>query len=319
MNLPVLAASILFLLCAAAIAGIYLSVRGRRLEFERRFSLAHNMQTNPQRNEPHSSPLPGLAEKLGGHVKSFFTFGAGYSWGMRATPAMLIATSFISAGAVWFVSARGFGLPAWLAMAVSACSAFLAPRIVLHRQQESANREFSKLFPDAVDMIARMLRGGMTITYAIQVAGNEAPPPVDKVFAMVSGQLRIGIPVADALDKASMHVALPDFRFFAVAAIMQYSTGGNLITTLEDLSQIMRKRQMMRLKPKAVSAEIRFSAYVLGALPVLVVGALLLIEPDYLTPLFEDRRGHLILASAAASLLLSFFTMRQMIRSVSRE
>ncbi len=319
MSLPVIAASILFLLCAAAFAGIYLAGRGRRLEIERRFSLVREAQMKSQPQQSYSSALQGADEKLGGHVKSFVTLGAGYSWGMHATPGALAATAFVSAGAVWFVSARGFGLPVWLALAASVGSAFLGPRILLKRQQERANRDFSKYFPDAVDMIARMLRGGMPITFAIQVAGNEAPPPVNKVFTMVSGQLGIGIPVAEALDKASMYVALPDFRFFAVAAIMQYSTGGNLITTLEDLSQIMRRRQFMRLKAKAVSAEIRFSAYVLGALPVLVAGALFLIQPDYLTPLFENRRGHFILALAAAGLLLSFFTMRQMIRSISRD
>ena len=316
MNLPVLAASILFPLCAAALGGGYLSVRRKRLEIERRFSLAHDAHSQP--DESQSSAQPGAAGKLGEHVKFFVTFG-GYSWGMNATPATLIATAFVSAAAVWFVSAHGFAVPAWLAMIASAASAVLGPRIFLYRQQQRANREFSKFFPDAVDMIARMLRGGMPITYAIQVAGNEAPAPVNKLFTMVSGQLRIGIPVAEALDKASTFVGLPDFRFFAVATIMQYSTGGNLITTLEDLSQIMRKRQMMRLKAKAVSAEIRLSAYVLGALPVLVISALLFIQPDYLTPLFHDRRGHFILASAAACLLLSFFTMHQMIRSVSRE
>jgi len=318
MSLSFLAAPILFLLCAAGLAGAYLSSRGRRLEMERRLSLAHKTQ-NKSQPEPNASAWEGAAGELGGHVKSFFTFGAGYSWGMHASPAMLIVAALLSGGAVWLISALGFGLPAWVGVAASAGGAILGPRIVLQRQQERANREFTNLFPEAVDMIARMLRGGMPITYAIQVAGNEAPPPVDKVFAMVSGQLRIGIPVAEALDMASTHVALPDFRFFALAAIMQYSTGGNLITTLEDLSQIIRKRQAMRLKAKAVSAEIRFSAYVLGSLPLLVIAALVLIDPEYVAPLFSDRRGHFILAIAGAGLSLSFLIMRQMIRSVSRE
>lgn len=164
-----------------------------------------------------------------------------------------------------------------------------------------------------------MLRGGMPITFAIRTVGNEAPPPVNKVFGIIADQIRIGIPVAEALDIHSQQIALPDFRFFAVAAIMQYSTGGNLIATLEDLSQIMRKRQAVRLRARAVTAEVRFSAYVLGSLPFLVVSALLVIDPGYLVPLFHDRRGHWILALTGTGLSLAFLTMRQMIRSVSRE
>ena len=99
---------------------------------------------------------------------------------------------------------------------------------------------------------------------------------------------------------SSKAVALPDFRFFAVAAIMQYSTGGNLVGTLEELSLIMRKRQAARLKARAVSAEIRFSAYVLGSLPLLVAAALMVLDPGYLAPLINDPRGRVILSFAGA-------------------
>jgi tight adherence protein B len=315
----VLPASILFVLCIFTLAVIYFAARNKRLELERRFSLARDSGAESQAEEA-ALPSRSLAlGELGARIQSFFTFGAGYSWGMHATPFGLLTAALVTAAAAWLLAWRGFGLPTPLLAALSACAALLGPRLLLHRQQKQANRRFTDLFPDAVDMVARILRGGMPITYAIQVAGKESPPPVDKVFTMVSDQLRIGIQVAEALDMASKRVALPDFRFFALAAIMQYSTGGNLIATLEDLSQIMRKRQSMRAKAKALSAEIRFSAYVLGALPILVIAALLVIEPDYLTPLFEDRRGHMILAMAGTGLALSFLLMRQMIKSVSRE
>jgi tight adherence protein B len=319
MNIPLLPASILFVLCISALAVFYFAARNKRIELDRRFSLARESGTESADEDPALPSRSRAFDKLGAQIQSFFTFGAGYTWGMHASPASLLAAALASAGAAWLLAWRGLSPPAPLIAALSAAAALFGPRLLLHRQQERANRHFTNLFPDAVDMVARILRGGMPITYAIQIAGKEAPPPVDKVFAMVSDQLRIGIPVAEALDLASKRVALPDFRFFALAAIMQYSTGGNLIATLEDLSQIMRKRQSMRAKAKALSAEIRFSAYVLGALPILVIAALLVIEPDYLEPLFADRRGHMILAMAGTGLALSFLLMRQMIKSVSRE
>ncbi len=318
MTYPLLAAALLLLAGGGAFAWGFHIMRGQRSEMERRFLLAEAGQKASAHGE-HAAPAAAGAEKGSGPVQKFFTFGAGYSWGMNASAPLLIAVAFVSAAIVWFVTSRGFGLPLWLDAAASATAAFFGPRTVLVRQQQRAMRKFTNEFPDAVDMVARLLRAGTPITYAIQVVGNEAPPPVNAVFAMIAGQIRIGIPVAEALDMSSKLVALPDFRFFAVAAIMQYSTGGNLVSTLEDLSQIMRKRQAARLKARAVSAEIRFSAYVLGSLPIFVTAALLVMDPAYLAPLFNDPRGHVILSLAGGGLLLSFITMRQMIRSVSRE
>ena len=89
---------------------------------------------------------------------------------------------------------------------------------------------------------------------------------------MIADQMRIGIPLGEALDASSQRIGLADFRFFSVAVALQHSTGGNLVNTLDVLSQIMRKRRAVRLKAKAVTSEIRLSAYVLGSLPI-VTGA----------------------------------------------
>ncbi len=313
MPLQILAASILFLIGSLMLFAAHLAERRRRRETGRRIGLVAAPLLSA------GSPSAAQTGKAGEYVKFFFTFGAGYSWGMHASALQLALAASVSAVPAGFVAWRGLGLPGWLAVFAAAGGSFLGPRIVLQRQRERAQRDFTNLLPDAIDMVVRVLRGGMPMTHAIQIASNEAPPPVNSAFATITDQIRIGVPLAEALDAASTQIALPDFRFFAVAAIMQYATGGNLIATLEDLSQIMRKRQAARLKARAVSAEIRFSANVLGALPLVVAGALFVIEPGFLAPLFRDRRGHYILAAAGGGLVLSFLAMRQMMRSVGRE
>ncbi len=319
MNYPLLGAALLLFLGGAGFAWLFHILRRRRNEMDRRFGLLAKAGQKPSVQAELAAPASAGGGDGSGPIQMFFTFGAGYSWGMHASAPVLLAVSFLSAAVVWFVSANAVGVPTWIAAAATAGAAFFGPRTVLVRQQQRALREFNNLFPDAVDMVARLLRAGTPITYAIQVVGTEAPAPINEVFTAIADQIRIGIPVGEALDNLSKLVASPDFRFFAVAAIMQYSTGGNLVSTLEELSQIMRKRHASRLRARAVSAEIRFSAYVLGSLPVLVTGALLVLDPGYLAPLFSDPRGHIILSFAGGGLLLAFLTMRQMIRSVSSE
>ncbi len=172
-------------------------------------------------------------------------------------------------------------------------------------------------FPDTIDMVIRMLRAGVPITGAVRSVGEEAPPPVNELFANLADQMAIGITFEDALAKAGQRVGLPDFRFFVVAVSLQRATGGNLATTLDILSDIMRKRRAMRMKARATTGEVRMSAYVLGAIPFLVIGGLLVITPNYLEPLIDDPRGNVIIAMAVGSLVIGFGIIRHMMHSVT--
>jgi tight adherence protein B len=189
--------------------------------------------------------------------------------------------------------------------------------MLLGRQQRRAERQFVDLLPATIDTAIRMLRAGLPITSCMRFIGDNAEAPVNAVFAMIADQAEIGVPVEEALDAESQKVGLPDFRFFAVTVVLQRATGGNLASTLEILSDIMRKRHMLRQKTKAASAEIRMSAYVLGALPFVCVGLMLLLRPEYFAPLIQDPRGQVILAMACGSLLLALVTMQLMIRRVA--
>jgi tight adherence protein B len=250
-------------------------------------------------------------------VRRTFAVGLRYSWGMQSGAALLLAIAAVSAAVGWLLPHRMLGTSAWLPIVLSAIACFWGPRTYLKYQQRKAEHLFIEYFPGSIDAIIRMLRAGLPITSAIQELQTQAQPPLDAVYKSIADQIGLGVPFERAIEVASERIGLADFRFFAVALTLQQSTGGNLIATLENLSDVIRKRRAMRLKAIAVTAEVRVSAYVLGAMPVLTIGALLLLRPDYVSPLFYDARGKYILAAAAGFLLLAFLTMRQMMRRVA--
>ena len=305
----------LFLLSAGTLIGALLLSRQERLEREKHIALV----AIPA---PWSPDVDGIWMKAQSgefdvKVRRAFAVGASGIWGMTINAPVLAAIAFAGAAAAWSVTRIVFGLPLWFSLPVSAFFGFYIPRYLLLRQQSKIERRFTDLFPDAVDSMARMLRAGLPISSAVRSVSEEAPPPVNKVFALVADQMSIGTSIEDALDASSRRIGLADFRFFTMAVVLQHMTGGNLAGTLEILSDIVRKRRAVRMKAGATTAEIRVSAYVLGSLPFLIVGGLLILQPGYLTPLFVDPRGHVILAAAGGSLLLAAITMRQMMRSVS--
>src|SRR5579884_1452648 len=80
--------------------------------------------------------------------------------------------------------------------------------------------------------------------------------------------------------------------------------GCGLAETLNNLSDVLRKRRAMRAKARAMASEARASTAILGSLPIVVTGILEITSPDYITPLFSDVRG-LMLVGVAIGMLLS--------------
>lgn len=249
-------------------------------------------------------------------IKRFFSIGLSRRWGAESSGRMLLLFAVGAAAVAWLLGHAVLRLPDWLSAALAVVGFLAAPRAVLSLEQSRADAKFTDLFPDGIDMVIRMLRAGLPITASIRTVGNEAPAPVDLVFTDLADQVEIGIPLADALAQAGERIQLPDFRFFTVAVALQHATGGNLAASLEILSEIIRKRRALRLKARAVTAEVRMTAYILACIPFVVIGGLLLVQPAYLQPLIEDPRGQVISGVAIASMLAGFLTMRAMMRRV---
>jgi tight adherence protein B len=310
--------AVILLLGAVIIASAFIVSPNKGQAMERRIGLV----AAPSQGKPVDALIQSLEKSQGPvldkWVRAVFAFGAHYRWGMRASAGKLLLISAGVGALAALFALRAVNLPLWAAGAIGAAAALYAPRSLLMKQQRKAETQFMDLFPDAIDTIVRMLRAGLPMISAMRVVGEEGEPPVNEVFGMIADQVGIGIPIEQALDAGSRHVGLEDFRFFAVAVLLQYSAGGNIAATLDMLSGIMRKRRAVRLKARSATAEIRLTGYVLGSLPFVTIGILLIIQPGYLDPLFADPRGHVILGAAVGLLVLSFATMRQMMRSVTK-
>jgi tight adherence protein B len=205
------------------------------------------------------------------------------------------------------------GLPLWLVALVTLGLALMAPRLLAHFERGRVTARFVDKFPDAIDMIVRMLHAGQPVSSAIFTVGKEAPDPVGAIFRDIANEAAIGVPLEAILARRVTEIEPSEFRYFTVAVILQRATGGDLAETLESLASIIRRRRNVRLKAHALLSEVRASAYVLSSLPFVIGALLIFVNPDYLAILFTDPRGHVVLAAIASCLILAALTMRWMI------
>jgi tight adherence protein B len=308
---------ILVLLASGGLLAVAFKLsRTARLERERRIDqiAAPVVRANKPISSPKRAAQPTSIDEA---TRNVFCIGVPYRWGMRSGGLKILGIAVVSAAVTWLLAYRVLGNSVWLASLFAAVAFTLIPRQILKREQSRAEREFMDLLPNAIEMIIRMLRAGLPIVTAVNSVGGQSPPPFSTVFAMVTSQVDIGVPFEKALDAVSSRIGLQDFRFFSVAVTLQFATGGNLAATLEILSDVIRRRRSVRLKGIAATAEVRISAYVLGALPIFALGALLVVNPDYIAPLLYDPRGKYILGTAVGLLAIAILSMRRLMSRVT--
>ena len=202
-------------------------------------------------------------------------------------PLIMIAAAFIG----------GFGLPR-----------FVLAKLVARRQ-----KKFLAELANSIDVIVRGIKSGLPLNECLSVIAKEAPEPVAGEFSEVIEQQRVGVTLGEGLERMTRRVPLAEVKFFAIVVAIQQQSGGNLAEALSNLSGVLRDRFKMQMKVKALSAEAKASAGILGALPPGVMFMVYSSSPDYIAPLFETRTGNLMILVGLSWMIMGILIMRKMI------
>jgi tight adherence protein B len=207
-----------------------------------------------------------------------------------------------------------FGLPLLLATLIGIAAGLYLPHAVIGAMGARRLNAFTNLFPDAIDLMVRGLKSGLPIQESIAAVGREITDPVGPEFRRIDETVKLGTPLEAAFWQAAQRIDTPEFKFFVIALSVQRETGGNLGETLDNLSDVLRKRRQMKLKVKALSSEARASAYIIGALPFIMFGLLLTLNTDYALELIRNPTGWVMLGAAFTSLAIGAGVMAKMVR-----
>lgn len=187
------------------------------------------------------------------------------------------------------------------------------PIMFLNFKATRTRKKMEEQFPVALDVFVRGLRAGHPIAAALDLLTVEMPDPIGTQFGMVVDEVTYGAELRDALQNMAERWNLDDMRMFVVSLSVQNETGGNLAEILENLSQVIRERQSMLLKVRALSSEGRMTAVMLTVLPIFTFTLLFVINPSFFLDVANDPwfvPGFVILISLY---LTGYFIIRRMV------
>lgn len=147
--------------------------------------------------------------------------------------------------------------------------------------------QFEEQLPDTLSILASSVRGGFSLFQALQLISTEAAEPSKTEFLRVIHEVSLGVSMEEALAGLARRIPTEDVEILVTAITLQHQTGGSLSHVLDVVATTVRERHRVQKDIQALTAQVRFSAILLAALPYLLAGVIFIISPLYMGRLFE--------------------------------
>jgi tight adherence protein B len=279
-------------------------LRGRVGEF----TAAPVIETREGKGAPPSPALPAVERAL--QRLSWwpaFTEDVEIARIDRSPTQLVVITALATLSvAVLLGLALGSPLPSLLALAVGP---FALRSIVKHRLTKQRDL-FAEQLPALIQELASAMRAGHSLVSGLTSMARSAPEPSRTEWTRVLADEQLGRPLGEAMEPLIRRMGSSDIRQVALVAALQQRTGGNMAEVLERVADSVRERQELRRELKALTAQARLSRWVVTALPILVAGAIAVINPHYIEPLFTTSTGVTLLFLCAGLLTCASLVMR---------
>ncbi|MDJ0754751.1 MAG: type II secretion system F family protein [Ardenticatenaceae bacterium] len=231
---------------------------------------------------------------------------------LRLKPSEYMAVRFAAAAVVFIICNMIISLNYSVSILIGAAVAIFIPPIYLRSQRRRYISAFNFQLIEATSTMASAIRAGMSVPQAIEQVSRKVPAPAQQEFQKLSREVNLlGVSIEEGLQNALQRLPSDDLAVVIATLMIQRQSGGNLVDALSQLSDIMRSRAQLRDEVNTMTAEVRYSAYIVTLMPVIIVFFLRNIAPDLVNPLFESVFGWIILSIFVAVQIVAFLFIRR--------
>lgn len=228
---------------------------------------------------------------------------------LRAAEYAVVTACIAVVGGLFIATITSHWVMGVITFVVAAFGAAKFPAMKFARRR----KKLAGQLPDALSLIASSLSAGHTFLRAIQMMCDEAEAPLAEELSRVVYEVRLGAPLVDALERMADRVDVADFKWVVQAIRIQQTVGGKLAELLHTLADFIRARDEVRREVDVLTAEGRVSAWILGAMPVVLLISIQVMSPGYADPLFHGK-GLIALVGTCLSVVAGVVTILKMVK-----
>ena len=218
-----------------------------------------------------------------------------------------IVVTFVPAGL-----AALFGAGVLPAATLAGLGAFL-PILYIKIKKEKRTKTFESQLGDTLIMMCNSLKSGFSFQQAMDSVASDMPAPVGVEFARVCNEIRYGATMDEALENMTQRVKSADLMLVVSAVCIQRTTGGNLSEILTTISETIRDRLKIKGEIRSITAQGRTSGMIIGALPIMIAVALMILNPDYMNSFFTTPQGRVMLIVSIIMEVVGFLGIKKVV------
>jgi len=186
-------------------------------------------------------------------------------------------------------------------------------RFILKKQLERQRKLFAEQLPDNLQVLASALRAGHSFIGALSVVVNDAPEPARSEFQRVVADEQLGVPIDSALRVVVERMKSRELEQVALVGALQRETGGNTAEVLDQVTDTIRERFELQRTVQTLTAQGRMSRWVLTALPLFLLLVITLINPGYMSVMYDSTGGRVVLIMSGISVICGSFVIKRIV------
>ncbi|MEA2682804.1 MAG: tight adherence protein [Chloroflexota bacterium] len=194
---------------------------------------------------------------------------------------------------------------------VFAAASYFVPGFYVKYRQRKRFRALNNQLGDTILLLSNALKAGYSFAQAMATIARSAPVPMSDEFNRAVREMNLGITVDDALDHMNSRIESDDFDLMVTAVQIHRVVGGNLAEILDTIAFTIRERIRIQGEIRTLTAQARASGYIITALPFALTAILTLISPSYITPMFGNIIGIIMLIIALIMMAVGYSIIRK--------
>lgn len=196
-------------------------------------------------------------------------------------------------------------------LAIGGIIGYVIPSVWLKKKQAKRLQRFNQMLPDMLTTIIGSLRAGHSFQQSLKMVSEESDPPIKEEVYLVLKEIQYGSTMEEALNNWKRRMPSGDLELLVEALLIQRQVGGNLAYLLDKIVETTREREKIANQVKTLTAQGRLSGIIISLLPVGLGAVIYVINPEYITTLFVEPIGRIMLAVAAIGGVIGFLLVRK--------
>lgn len=184
--------------------------------------------------------------------------------------------------------------------------------LIIKHLEAARRRKFASQLVDGLMLLSSSLKAGLSLLQAIEALAEEMPPPISQEFGLVLRENRMGIPLEDCLSKLKRRIENEDLNMIVTAILIARETGGNLTAIFANLVMVIRQRNRLLGRVKALCVQGKLQGRIMMALPIVFAYTVYQFDPGFLNILINDPTGRMLLIYAVISEIIGIFLIQRL-------